>query len=247
MRALIVEDEQQAVNALKQELTDNCPEIKLCGQAATVHDAEALIQNEKPDIVFLDIQLKDGTGFELLERLGNYEFKVIFTTAYGQYALQAIKISALDYLLKPVETEELVMAVNKARSIDMSTMNEQILNLIRNQNTNQPRKKIALPTSKGISIHEINSILRIQAEGNYSGIYLDSGKRIIVAKTLKEFEDMLTDMGFIRIHHSHIINMDHLDSYISKDGGYVVMRNKESLPVSKRKKPGLLKALGSFS
>ena len=247
MRALIIEDENQAVNALEQELADNCPEIQVCGQAATVSEAEALIRDQDPEIVFLDIQLKDGTGFDLLERLGNYDFKVIFTTAYGQYALQAIKISALDYLLKPIGTEELVQAVNKAKSTDARMVNNQIMNLIENQKLNLPRKKIALPTSKGISLYEIKTVVRIQAEGNYSGLYMSNGQKIIVARTLKEFEDTLRGMGFVRIHHSHIINIDHLKSYISKDGGYVVMSNNENLPVSKRKKTDLLKALGSMA
>ena len=130
MKAVIIEDERQAINALSQEIQDNCPDIQITGHAATVKEGLRLILKEQPELVFLDIQLKDGTGFELLEELGIYDFKVIFTTAFGQYALQAIKISALDYLLKPIDPEELVRAVNKARSADGKMMNRQILNLL---------------------------------------------------------------------------------------------------------------------
>ena len=245
MKAVIIEDEKQAINALIQELADNCPEIQVEGYAQTVTDAIKLIEKVKPEIVFLDIQLKDGDGFDLLDALGPYDFKVIFTTAYSEYAVQAIKISALDYLLKPIDSEQLIAAVQKAKESDIATMRVQIQNLIDNQTTNPLKQKIALPTSKGISMHSVDTIVRIQAEGNYSSLYLENDKKIIVAKTLRDFEDSLQSQGFCRIHHSHIINLNHLESYVSKDGGYVILSNRETLPVSKRKKADLLKALNA--
>ncbi len=245
MKAVIIEDEKQAIMALQQEIKSNCPDVKICGNASTVKDGINLINETQPEIVFLDIQLKDGTGFDLLEKLGNNNFKVIFTTAYSKYAIQAIRISALDYLLKPIDSSQLIRAIEKAKNIDLNKMQLQINGLIQNRNINPLRKKIALQTSKGVFMYEFNSIIRIQSEGNYSGIYLNSGKKEIVAKTLKEFEELLQDFGFIRIHHSHLINLHHLESYISKDGGYVVLNDKTSLPVSKRKKSDLLSALNS--
>ena len=243
MKAVIVEDEKQAIKALERDIIENCPDVEVAGSASTVYSAIELINKVQPEIVFLDIQLKDGTGFNVLEAIGNYEFKVIFTTAYSEYALQAIRISALDYLLKPIDSEHLVQAVNKAKKTDLSGMKAQIESLLENQSNNPLQKKIALPTSKGISLFEFSEIVRIQSDGNYSAIYLSKGRKIIVAKTLREFEELLKNQGFIRIHHSHLINLNHLESYISKDGGYVVLNTKESLPVSKRKKVDLLRVL----
>lgn len=245
MRVVIIEDELQAVTALKKELTKHCSELVVCGVASKIKEAELLIKTEKPDLVFLDIQLKDGNGFDLLSKIGDYNFKVIFTTAYSQYALEAIKISALDYLLKPIDSEELISAVEKAKKISFENMQLQLQNFIQNQNANGLKRKIAIPTSKGISLHEMNTILRLQSDGNYTAIYFTNGKKIMVAKILKDFEELLDKLGFIRIHHSHIINLHHLDSYNNKDGGYIILNDKTTLPVSKRKKGSLLKLLNN--
>lgn len=246
MKAVIIEDELQAIMALKQEIETNCPELILCGTASNVEDAFTLIMKERPELIFLDIQLKKGNGFDLLSKLENYGFKVIFTTAYSQYALQAIKISALDYLLKPVASEDLVKAVAKAKNSSQDHMQLQLKNFIQNQNLNPLLKKIALQTSKGIYLYELEAIIRLEATGNYTTIYLKDEKKLTVAKTMRDFEDMLHTMGFVRIHHSHIINLSHLQSYMSKDGGYVIMENKTTLPVSKRKRSELLTLLNNL-
>jgi len=246
MKTLIIEDEIQAVIALQHELKSNCPKIKICGTATNIQEAIALIKKEQPELLFLDIQLKDGTGFELLEKLGNYNFKIIFTTAYSEYALQAIKISALDYLLKPIDSEELIEAVDKANKVTLEETKFQLQHFIQNQHANPLHKKIAIQTSKGISLHEIETIIRLQADGNYTAIYLSNGKKLLVAKILKDFEELLNTLGFIRIHHSHIINLYHLESYLNEDGGYVIMSDKKTVSVSKRKKNELLKVLNTI-
>ncbi|MEZ4778190.1 MAG: LytTR family DNA-binding domain-containing protein [Flavobacteriaceae bacterium] len=243
MKAVIIEDELQAIMALKQEVETNCPELLLCGTASNVEDAYALIMKERPELIFLDIQLKKGNGFDLLSKLDNYGFKVIFTTAYSQYALQAIKISALDYLLKPVDSEELIKAVAKAMNSSQDHMQLQLKSFIQNQNLNPLLKKIALQTSKGIYLYELESLVRLEANGNYTSIYLKDEKKLTVAKTMRDFEEMLHSLGFVRIHHSHIINLRYLQSYINKDGGYVIMDNRTTLPVSKRKRTELLSLL----
>lgn len=245
MNAVIIEDEKQAVIALKQELKETCPEVVIKGDASTVKSGIKLILDEQPEIVFLDVQLKDGTGFDLLHEIGEYNFKVIFTTAYSEYAIQAIKISALDYLLKPIQSNQLSIAIQKVLKSNLDSMKTQIASLIHNRDASPLGKKIALPTSQGISLYAFDSIIRIQSEGNYSAIYLDDDKKIIVAKTLRDFEELLMDHGFVRIHHSHLINLHHLAKYYSKDGGYVVMQNNETIPVSKRKKAELLKFLNN--
>ncbi len=246
MKTIIVEDEVQAITALKQEIRHNCPQLYVCGAASTVDEAYELICREQPELIFLDIQLKKGNGFDLLSRFDHYDFKVIFTTAYSQYALRAIKISALDYLLKPVDGEELAQAVNKAMKSSPQSTRLQLQNFIQNQNLNPLLKKIALQTSKGIFLYELESIVRLEATGNYTTIHLKDGKKVTVAKTMRDFEELLTAIGFVRIHHSHIINLSHLQSYMSKDGGYVIMDNMTTLPVSKRKKADLLAILNNL-
>lgn len=247
MKTLIIEDEKQAVIALKEEIRLNCPDIEVCGTAASVDEAFELVNKEKPGLIFLDIQLKSGNGFDLLSRIDTSSIKVIFTTAYSEYALKAIKFSALDYLLKPIDGEELVRAVEKAKKISLEETQLQLRSFIQNQNLNPLSKKIALHTSKGIYLYELERIIRLQSEGNYTNIYLKDGKKVTVAKTLREFEELLDTSGFCRIHHSHIINLNHLESYINKDGGYVIMGNNATLPVSKRKKGDLLSLLGNIN
>ncbi|MBC2845428.1 LytR/AlgR family response regulator transcription factor [Winogradskyella flava] len=245
IKALIVEDEAQAIAALKSELHANCPDIKVCGIASTIPEALKLIEKLKPELIFLDIQLKDGTSFDLLEQLKYHDFKIIFTTAYSQYALKAIKISALDYLLKPIDSEELVLAVNKAKAVTIEHSKLKLESLVNNNRVHPLHKKLALQTSKGIFMYELETIVRLQSEGNYTRIYFKSGKKEIVAKILRDFEELLESLGFVRIHNSHIINLNHLESYINRDGGYVVLLDKTTLPVSKRKKKSLLALLNN--
>jgi len=245
IKTIIVEDENQAIIALQEELSANCPDIDICGVASTINDAVNLINQIKPELIFMDIQLKDGTGFDLLEQLGSYEFKIIFTTAYSQYALRAIKISALDYLLKPIDPEELVFAVEKAKVVTLESSKLKLESFVQNKRVNHLQKKLALHTSKGIFLYELKTIVRLKSEGNYTAIFFTNGKKEIVAKILRDFEELLENLGFVRIHNSHIINLNHLESYINKDGGYVILLDKTTLPVSKRKKSTLLALLNN--
>lgn len=247
MRTIIIEDEAQAVSALKSELKFHCPEIELVGEAKSVKEGVEIIKLLQPELIFLDIQLSDGLGFEILSIYKDYDFKIIFTTAYSQYAIKAIKFSALDYLLKPIDSEELKMAVAKAKEHSKEHDLAKIENLISNFKLNSNRKKIALQTTEGISIYEVDTILRCSAESNYTCVYFTNGKKVLFSKTLKEFEELLEKSGFERIHHSHIINLNHLVNFINKDGGYVVMSDKSTLPVSQRKKTNLIHALNNLT
>jgi two-component system LytT family response regulator len=247
MKTIIIEDEIQAISALMADINRYCPELNVIGTSGSVDEAIQLIKENKPELVFLDIQLTDGLGFEILEAFQKGEFHVIFTTAYSQYAINAIKFSALDYLLKPINGDELKAAVAKAKTINTSEVQVQIENFIKNQSLQNQNKRIALQTSQGIFIHEIKSILKCTSEGNYTHIHFIDGKKLLISKPLKEFEDLLCNNGFERIHHSHIINLNHLTSFIFKDGGYVVMSDKSSLPVSKRKKASLLEILNRMN
>lgn len=180
MKVLIIEDEPQAITALKSEIHSNCPEIEIIGEANSIKDGIEKIKQLKPELVFLDIQLSDGLGFEILSTLKDYNFKVIFTTAYSQYAIKAIKFSALDYLLKPIDSEELVQAVNRVKSIKKEDDVLKIEAFLSNFKTNTNRKKIALQTTEGISIFDVETIIRCSAESNYTCIYFTKGKKTII-------------------------------------------------------------------
>ena len=248
MKTIIIEDEEQAISALLSDLNRYCPDIEVIGTAGSVAKSIELIQGKNPELVFLDIQLTDGLGFEILEAVkSNRNFKVIFTTAYSQYAITAIKFSALDYLLKPIDAEELMQAVNKAKTSNKNDIQLQLENFIKNQSSQNQNKQIALQTTEGIFIHDIQSILKCTSDGNYTNIQFVDGKKLLLSKPLKEFEDLLCTIGFERIHHSHIINLNHLKSYIFKDGGYVILSDKSTLPVSKRKKAHLLEILSNIN
>lgn len=247
MRTIIIEDELKAISALKEELQYNCPEVVLLDVAQNIKDAVVKIQQHKPDLVFLDIQLQDGLGFEIFRHLETLDFNVIFTTAYSEYALNAIKIGALDYLLKPIDSEELRQAVNKAIKQNQTELTTKVKTLLANETKNAGEKRITLQTSEGIFLHKISSIIRCHSEGSYTRIHFENGKKLLIAKTLKEFDEMLSDYDFERIHNSHIINMKHMTSYVNKDGGYVVMSDRSTLPISQRKKSGFMRALNAFS
>ena len=179
--------------------------------------------------------------------MSDVSFKVIFTTAYSSYALKAIKFSALDYLLKPIDGNELKSAVKKIADHPQENFNRQVENFINNQQLSNPKKRIALSTSDGIHLYELQQIIRCTSEGNYTNIYFTNGKRLLVAKTLKDLEELLCQYNFSRIHKSHIINIDHLVSYLNKDNGYVVMTDKSTIAVAQRKKSQLLSILNAFN
>ncbi len=247
MKTLIIEDEDQSISALKSEIDMHCKELEIVGVAKTVKDGISKIKTLQPELVFLDIQLSDGLGFEVLSAYHERHFKVIFTTAYSQYAIKAIKFSAMDYLLKPIDSEELVEAVNKALKSNKQEESTKMETFLLNQNETTSRKRIALQTQEGISVFELDSILKCSAESNYTCIYFTNGKKMLFSKTLKDFEDLLCSSGFERIHHSHIINLNHLTSFVNKEGGYVVLSDKSTVPVSQRKKANLMAALSNLS
>ncbi len=246
MKTILIEDEEQSISALLADLKKHCPEITVVGTAGSVSEGIELIQKVNPDLVFLDVQLSDGLGFDILEAYNNNDFKVIFTTAYSQYAIKAIKFSALDYLLKPINKDELKQAVQKALHTSKEDNQSKMESFIKNQNLLNPNKRIALQTSQGVFLHELQTIIRCHSEGNYTIIHFTNDKRLLIAKPLKEFEELLSIYGFERIHHSHIINLNHLGSYLNKDGGYVVLSDNTTLPVSSRKKAQLLKKLNNL-
>lgn len=242
-RCILIDDEKQAVNALKHELEVNCPEMKIIGEAYSVKEAVALIEETHPDVIFLDIQLTDGLGFDVLEQISTYSPKVIFTTAYSEHAIRAFKFNAIDYLLKPIDGVELGQAVRKLLLVENNELKQRLDNLLDNQNASNLNKKIAISTSEGIHLFPLKSILKLNSERNYTRVYFTNGKTLLSAKTLKEFEEILSPYPFMRIHQSYIVNLRHIKSYINKDGGYILMDDESTLPLAARKKSKLLEEL----
>ncbi len=245
IKAVIIEDEKKSAELLVQLLQKNCPDISLLGKAASVKEGIEIVKKLQPQLIFLDVMMPDGSGFDVLEKLGGIKFEVIFTTATDKFAVKAIKYSALDYLLKPIDTEELVNAVNmiseRNKSLTGGTNEENLRSLLENvkQNENQ-FSKITLPTGHSYEVVLIKDILRCEANDNYTNVYLAGGKKFLVSGTLKHYEDLLPEKDFTRVHHSHLINMNHMVRFIKEDGGYAVMSDGSKVEVSRRKREDFL-------
>lgn len=244
LKAIIIDDSIEARKALVTEIEDCCPEIELIGQAEGVVSGAKLIRSMNPDLIFLDIQMNDGSGFDLLELIGNITFKVIFTTASDEYAVKAFKYSAVDYLLKPIDPDELVSAVKKA---ERGNQKENLNLLMENaKNTNKPVRKLALNTLDKLHIVNISDIVRCESDVNYTQFFFSNGNKLLVTKTLKDFEDLLSEHQFIRVHQSHLVNVNFIKEFVKGDGGYLVMTDKTSVPVSTRKRNTVVEMLNSL-
>jgi two-component system LytT family response regulator len=250
--ALLIDDDGNLRTGMRAMLNMYAPEITIVGEADSVANGTRAIAMYRPDVVFLDIQLGDGTGFDILEHLsqqqGNLNFQVVFITAHEEYAIKAFRFSALDYLLKPVDPEELQKVTGKIKKAMGAPDNFAHIDLLL-ENIRQKvdkYKRIALSTSDGIHLFDVNDIIRLESQDNYTRFYIKNNKPVLIAKTLKEYEELLAGQGFERIHQSHLINLAYLKSYIKKDGGYVVMADNSLLPISQRKKDRLQEVLKSL-
>ena len=246
LTALIVDDEKKSREFLLMLLNDFCPEVEVVGMVSSVSDALLLIEKTQPDVVFLDIQLQSEQGFDLLRRLPKINFEVIFTTAHAEYAIEAIRFSALDYLLKPIDPLELQQAVRKSVGKKNHSLSHlQMQNLLDHfRHARVDLVKIALPTFDGLVFVGIKDIIYLEADSSYTKIVTEHTRPYTVTKVLKEYESMLTSRNFFRIHNSYIINLDKVERYIKGDGGCVVMQNGTTLDVSKRKKQAFMNVIG---
>jgi two-component system, LytTR family, response regulator len=241
LKSVIVDDESKSRESLKILIEDFCDSVTVCALCQNVDEGIKAIQEYKPEVVFLDIQMQRETGFDLLTRIKDINFEVIFTTAYSEYAINAFKFSAIDYLLKPIDIEELKNSIAKLNKKLNENLSVKLENLIQNlRTTSSENFKLALPTSDGLFFVKVSDIVYCEASSNYTEIVTEDGKKHIVSRTLKEYDDMLTDHNFYRIHNSYLINLNSIKKYVRGDGGYVVMKNDRSLDVSKRKKEGFL-------
>ena len=244
IKALVVDDEENSRKALLNMLQYYCKDIDVIGQAENITGAYEMINEYNPDVVFLDIQMPGGNGFELLKKFKPIPFKVIFVTAYDHFALRAIKLNAVDYLLKPVSPKELIRSVGKLeKQMDVEDMfDKQIETLEDNMQSDRQVKKIILNTSTTMHVIKINEVIRCEADENYTRVIKEDGKAVLVAKTLKDFDEMLSPFGFCRIHQSHLINLSHVITF-EKSVGIVILTTKERVPVSSRRKEFFLAAL----
>ena len=242
LRAFIVDDEARCREALKHLLSKYCPDVSVDTECESVRAALEVLRESTPDILFLDVVLQDGTGFDVLQRADCENISIIFTTAHDEHALKAIKFSALDYLMKPVDADELVAAVGKARHAGATReVRTKQLNLLRQNLGEGPEaERIALPTLDGFTFVELASIVFCEAQSNYTRFKFRDGESVIVCRTLKDYENLLEEHGFFRIHRSHMINLRHLERYVRGKGGYVVMSSGAELEVSPRCKEALL-------
>lgn len=242
MRTIIIDDEEKARKTIMGFLAMSCKEIEIVAQAESVETGLKAIREFQPELVLLDINMPDGTGFDLLKLIGNFSFKLIFVTAYEEYAVKAFKFSAIDYILKPINPTELIEAVEKARQLfDKENFELRYKAFIANyDNKLKSDKKLVLKTSESIFMIEVKDIIRCEADGSYTTFYLNDCRKILVSKNLKEYEDMLTELNFFRAHHSHLVNLNYMQSFEKRDGGYILMKDKSMVPVSTRRKDELL-------
>lgn len=245
---IIIDDEQHCIDRLCKLLTTYCQSIDIAGCFQTIEEGIAGIKLLNPELVFLDVQIHDKTGFELLEKTKPVTFEVIFTTAFEKYAIQAFKFSALDYLLKPIDPDDLKQAVEKlGKKISKDIMPKKLETLLHNLNDIRgSSKRITIPTVNGLTFIQVNDIIRCESTINYTTLFLKDRQKITVAKTLKDFEELLTDYHFFRIHNSHLINLKYIISYQKGKGGSVLMTDHSEIEVSTRRKEAFLKRLSEL-
>jgi two-component system LytT family response regulator len=244
IKAVIIDDERHSVETLGFKIDRYCPDVEVVERFTDPQEGLEFLRQHSIDLLFLDIEMPRMDGFELLEQLGEVPFDVIFTTAYDEFGIRAIKFSALDYLLKPVQNEELKAAVAKftERSTHKipSSQLEVLFSNIKEEQRGRPGK-IALATKESIEFVLPEDIIACSSDSNYTMVYLQNGRRKLISRTLKDFEELLSEFSFFRVHHSHMANLMHVKEYVRSDGGYLVMSNKMKLPVSRTKREELLK------
>jgi len=248
MKAIIIDDEHSNIENLTGLLQKYCPRVNVLGWSTEVDTAVALINQHQPDILFLDIQMGERSGFDLLRLLPHKSFEVIFITAYDKYGIEAIKFAALDYLLKPVSIPELVLAVNKAEEKLLDREKNQQLNFLLQhiKNSEAAPAKIALPQLHEIRYVLVNDIIRCEADNSYTFFYLLNSERILVSRSIKEYAELLSPLGFLRTHQSHLVNTAFVKSWIKEDGGALLLNNGEKIPVSRPNKTAIQQSLNQL-
>jgi two-component system LytT family response regulator len=243
--AILIDDETSSLENLEQKVREFCPEIKILSSINNPEEAIFLIRHQKPDVIFLDIEMPRMNGFRMLNELGNYSAEIIFTTAYHHYTIEAIRMSAFDYLMKPVSIPDLQAAVQRLKK-NLHQPTQEKLDILKQSLSNgiSQENKIAVATSESLEFIVIKDIVRIESSSNYSRIHLQNGPSILVTRQLKDFEAMLTPYRFFRAHNSHLINLNYIKRYFRGDGGKVVMENGDEVDLARRKKEEFMRLIG---
>jgi len=237
IKSIIVEDELNNRENLQYILKEHCPFVEVVAICSSALEGRQKILEHQPDLVFLDVEMPGGDGFSMLESLPNLNFEVIFVTAFTSYAVKAIKFSALDYIVKPIDTMELLKAIDKAsQKIKEKKENARMVNLLENQHKEGNKKILALPLSDKIEFVEVANIIRCQADSNYTLFYLKNEEKLLISKTLKEYDELLTPFNFLRVHQSHLINLEEVKSFIKTDGGYILMKDGANITISRQRR-----------
>lgn len=244
IRVIIIDDDIKSVESLQLLINNYCPTFDIVGTAYNVREGLDEINTSNPDILFLDVEMPDGTGFDLLQKIDKRNFDVVFVTAHNKYAINAIKHSALDYLLKPFELQEFLETIEKIKRNDKTkAVNYEVL--LDNLSYTVP-KKLVVSSSKGYEYIPVENIVRLESERSYARIYLTNGRVIMVSKCLNEYQNMLSSDIFFRIHNSHLINLNHVIMYVRTDGGYVQMSDTSKIPISRSKKDIFINTMQQF-
>ncbi|MCU0445870.1 MAG: LytTR family DNA-binding domain-containing protein [Microscillaceae bacterium] len=247
MQVLIIDNEPEIRLGLRQMLHKYCPQVSIIYEAQGMVDGLQLIQNEVLDVLFLDVELDDGTGIELLQNLNEIPFQVVFITAHNHYAVEAFKFSAIDFLLKPIDIEELIRSIRRVQTnLDKQKIIEQVKVMQEDTSTWQAKKKIVLRDAENLHFVRVSDILYCEADGVYTSFFLENGQTILVSKNLKEYESMLQVFRFLRVHHSFLVNLEKVERFDKSEGGYLVLSNQSKIPVSHRKKEQVLTELAKF-
>ncbi|MFN8242078.1 MAG: LytTR family DNA-binding domain-containing protein [Bacteroidales bacterium] len=247
-RTVVVDDEQYAVDFIISVIKEYCPSLEVVGKANNVAEGIAVIEKEKPDLVLLDVEMPNGTGFDLLSHFPEKDFNVIFITAFNHYAIKAIKFSAVDYILKPININEFIESIDrvtKKHSDDLLRSNEKFRILMENLRTPSP-SRLAIATSEGMEYLNPREIIRIEADRSYSMFYLAGDRKLLVSKNLKEFQDLLGEKYFFRPHNSYLINLKYVKKFVRKEGGYIEMTDGSQIPVSRNRKDIFLVHMARF-
>jgi two-component system LytT family response regulator len=244
IKTILIDDERSSLENLEQKIREFCPELEIIAMVEQPTEALLLIRHHKPDVIFLDIEMPRLNGFRMLDELGDYSAEIIFTTAYNHYAIEAIRISAFDYLMKPVSIPDLQATVSRL-STRLAKATQERLDVLRQSlnKTANPDQKIAVPTWEGLEFILIRNVVRIESSTNYSRLFFVNGESLLVTRQLKEFEELLTPYRFCRVHNIHLINLQYVKRYVRGEGGSVVMENGDEIDVSRRKKDDFLRQL----
>ncbi len=249
IKVVLLDDEKHCTQGLSMQLKSLAPQVEVMAQFNSPILALNFVQSNSFDILFLDVEMPQLNGFDFLKKIGPPSFKVVFTTAYDQFAIKAFKFSAFDYMLKPIDDEELIQVIEKWENeqVQSPKHTEFQFDVLMDQVTNQLNKRLVLPTAEGLELLEFSDIVCIDSDSNYSKLHFVNGSSLVVSRTLKEFEELLDARGFLRIHHSHIVNIAKIRKYLKADGGYVEMSNGRKVSISRARKEQVMEVISRIS